>query len=124
MISHTDSSGNTYYVSTATDTSGIKITETETVSSASVYFGKSVIQQLSEYIEASLSTQGTLTKSETTANNDLIDLRLDLSNLDEKVETLTERYKKQFSAMESIVTSLKSTGDYLTNMMDAWKNEK
>jgi len=124
MISHTDSSGNTYYVSTATDTSGIKITETETVSSASVYFGKSVIQQLSEYIEASLSTQGSLTKSETTANNDLIDLRLDLSSLDEKVETLTDRYKKQFSAMEAIVTSLKSTGDYLTNMMDAWKNEK
>ena len=94
------------------------------MSSASVYFGKSVIQQLSEYIEASLSTQGSLTKSETTANNDLIDLRLDLSSLDEKVETLTDRYKKQFSAMEAIVTSLKSTGDYLTNMMDAWKNEK
>jgi flagellar hook-associated protein 2 len=48
---------------------------------------------------------------------------LDLLDVDKKVESLTERYKKQFSAMESAVTSLKSTGDYLTNMMEAWKDD-
>ena len=39
-------------------------------------------------------------------------------------DELTERYKKQFSAMESVVTSLKSTGDYLTNMMESWNSDK
>jgi flagellar hook-associated protein 2 len=48
---------------------------------------------------------------------------VDLSDIDTKVESLTARYKEQFSAMESAVTSLKSTGDYLTNMMDAWSKD-
>jgi len=125
MTSATDSSGNTYYVSsgTAENTGGIKITESETVSSAYVYYGKSLIDQLTEYIDLSLSSTGTLKKTENTAATDLLDLNVNLADVDEKVEALTARYKKQFSSMESVVTSLKSTGDYLTNMMDAWKND-
>ena len=126
MTSTTDASGNTYYLSsgTAANTAGIKITESQTVSSAFVYFGKSLIEQLTDYIDNSLSSKGTLNKSETTASNDLLDLKMDLINVDEKVESLTARYKKQFSSMESVVTSLKSTGDYLENMMDSWNNDK
>jgi flagellar hook-associated protein 2 len=126
MTSATDSSGNTYYVSSgiAENTGGIKITESETVSSAYVYYGKSLIDQLTEYIDLSLSSKGTLKKTENTAASDLLDLNIDLADVDEKVESLTARYKQQFSAMESAVTSLKSTGDYLTNMMDAWNSDK
>jgi len=54
----------------------------------------------------------------------LLDLNVDLADVDEKVEALTARYKNQFSSMESVVTRLKSTGDYLTNMMDAWNSDK
>jgi flagellar hook-associated protein 2 len=126
MTSATDSSGNTYYVSSgiAENTGGIKITESETVSSSYVYYGKSLIDQLTEYIDLSLSSTGTLKKTENTAASDLLDLNIDLADIDEKVVSLTERYKKQFSSMESVVTSLKSTGDYLTNMMDAWTSDK
>ena len=63
-------------------------------------------------------------KTENNAASDLLNLNIDLADVDEKVESLTARYKKQFSAMESAVTSLKSTGDYLTNMMDAWNSDK
>ena len=126
MTSATDSSGNTYYVSSAIaeNTGGIKITESETVSSAFIYYGKSLIDQLTEYIDLSLSSTGTLKKTENTAATDLLDLNVDLADIDEKVESLTARYKQQFSAMESTVTSLKSTGDYLTNMIDAWNSDK
>ena len=125
MTSTTDASGNTYYVSsgTAANTAGIKITEAQTVSSAYIYFGKSLIDQLTDYIDDSLSSKGTLNKSEATASNDLLDLKTDLISVDEKVESLTARYKKQFSSMESVVTSLKSTGDYLKNMMDSWNSD-
>ena len=109
---------------TAKDTGGIKITESETVSSAYIYYGKSLIDQLNEYIDLSLSSTGTLKKTENTAASDLLDLNIDLADVDEKVEALTARYKKQFSSMESVVTSLKSTGDYLTNMMDSWNSDK
>ena len=82
-----------------------------------------MIDQLTDYIDNSLSSKGTLNKSETTASNDLLDLKMDLISVDEKVESLTVRYKKQFSSMESVVTSLKSTGDYLKNMMDSWNSD-
>ena len=82
-----------------------------------------MIDQLTDYIDNSLSSKGTLNKSETTASNDLLDLKMDLISVDEKVESLTIRYKKQFSSMESVVTSLKSTGDYLKNMMDSWNSD-
>ncbi|MDA7546495.1 methyltransferase domain-containing protein, partial [Alphaproteobacteria bacterium] len=61
--------------------------------------------------------------SKLNANNQLGEYNTDLTGIDEKVETLTLRYKAQFGAMESAVTSLKSTGEYLTNMMDSWNKE-
>ena len=36
---------------------------------------------------------------------------------------LTERYKTQFTAMEQAVTSLKSTGDYMENLLNAWNKD-
>ena len=35
------------------------------------------------------------------------------------MERVKERYVAQFSAMESIVSQMKSTGDYLTNQFKA-----
>ena len=78
---------------------------------------------MSSYIDSALSATGDVAKSERTVGKSLTDLRVDLSDIDTKVESLTARYKEQFSAMESAVTSLKSTGDYLTNMMDAWSKD-
>ena len=106
------------------NTRGIKITENQTVASAFVYYGESLVDKISEYIEDTLKVSGTLTKAQTSAGSVLSNYSLDLSEIDEKVINLTERYKSQFSAMESAVTSLKSTGDYLTNMMDAWNQDK
>ena len=48
---------------------------------------------------------------------------MDLIELDERVLMLTDRYKSQFGAMEQVVTSLKSTGDYMENLLDAWNKE-
>ena len=126
MISATNADGTNYFLSSsaAENTSGIKITQSQTVNSAFLYFGKSLIDQIGDYLTDSLSTNGILTKSETTASSDLSSYNIDLSDIDTKVDELTARYKSQFSAMESAVTSLKSTGEYLTNMMKSWNQEK
>jgi len=124
MTSGSDADGNTYYLSKATsDLGGIKLQPTQTVNSAYVYYGRSLIDTLSTYIDSALSATGVIAKSEQNISTKLSDLKLDLSEVDEKVETLTKRYLGQFSAMESAVTSLNSTGDYLKNMMDAWTKE-
>ena len=48
---------------------------------------------------------------------------LNLDDIDINAKTLEERYKKQFSAMESIISSFKNTGEFLTNLMDATNNK-
>ena len=126
MVSATSSDGTNYFLSSssAENTAGIKITQSQTVNSAFLYFGKSLIDEIGDYLTEALSTNGILTKSETTASSDLSSYNNDLSDIDTRVDELTARYKSQFSAMESAVTSLKSTGEYLTNMMKSWNQEK
>ena len=125
MTAKTDSSGNSYFLSNsnAVDTRGIKITESQTVSNAFVFYGKSLVDTMSEYLENTLKTSGDLSKAQSSAGNSIADFNIDLSDIDYRAANLTERYKSQFSAMESAVTSLKSTGDYLTNMMKSWNKD-
>ena len=51
------------------------------------------------------------------------DFDVELFDLESKLDNARTRYMSQFSAMESSVTSLKSTGEYLTNMIDSWNSD-
>ena len=126
MTASTETNGTKYFLSSsnAENTSGIKITQSEIVTSAYLFFGKSLIDEIGGFLTDTLAASGSLAKSETTANSDLLSYNEDLSDIDDRIEDLTARYKSQFSAMESTVTSLKSTGEYLTNMMDSWNKER
>ena len=44
---------------------------------------------------------------------------IELEELDISIEKSRERYKKQYGAMESIVNSFKSTGEFLDSYMEA-----
>ena len=46
-----------------------------------------------------------------------------LSDLNTKFESTRERYIQQFAAMEQAVTSLKSTGEYLTNLFETMNKD-
>lgn len=116
--------GTTSFISnTVGDTAGIRVTPTETITGAYVYYGKSLIDQLSEYIDTTLSSSGQLKKSEINVSDEIADLQINLEDVQTRSDALTLRYKSQFAAMERAVTSLKSTGDYLTNMMDSWNKD-
>ena len=125
MTSKTGTDDISFFVSSGNsqDIAGIKITPSQHVSNAFVRYGKSLVQTLSEYLETSLSSSGILTKSQTNQNSQLSDFNEDLTTIDDKVAILTKRYRTQFTAMEQIVTSLKSTGDYMENMLNAWNKE-
>ena len=123
MTSGTDSNGNTFYASTIGDSKGIKITPSQTVTSANIFYGKSLVEKLDSYVTKLLSVSGELTQKKTTINSEIGDLNIDLGDIDINAKTLEERYKKQFSAMESIISSFKNTGEFLTNLMDATNNK-
>ena len=50
--------------------------------------------------------------------DDIADDRLDIIA---RMESLEERYTKQFTAMDTLVSQLQGTSDFLTNQMDAIK---
>jgi len=124
MTAKTETDGTSYFLSsgTAPDSKGIKITPSQTVNSANIFYGRSMVQQLETYLKNSLTSSGILTKSQSNADTKLNDLNEDLLSIDDKVENLTSRYKTQFGAMESVVTSFKSTGEYLDNLINAWND--
>ena len=43
-----------------------------------------------------------------------------LARLDLRSNSLSQAYNTEFQVMEEMVTSFKSTGDYLTSVVDAW----
>ena len=113
----------TFYAATNGDVNGIKITPSQNVDTAFVYYGRSLVDKLNEYMASILSATGDLSAKEITFNKDISDYNIDLSDLDDKMISIEARYKEQFNAMETAITSLKSTGDFLTNMMDAFNKD-
>ena len=84
----------------------------------------SLIYRLTDYIDTILNSSDsvladrvTRLNKEVTSQNDL------LSDLNTQYETIRSRYIQQFTAMEQAVTSMKSTGEYLTNLFKAMNKD-
>ena len=121
----TYNAANTFFTSTQTNTAGLKITPSSTaaISGAKIFVGTSILDQLSTYINNITASSGDLATRESTLGNQLSDYEVELADIEAKTEGIRDRYMSQFAAMESAVTSLKGTGDYLTNMIDSWNSD-
>ena len=125
LLSITDSDGKSHFVSdgNATNTAGIKLTETQSIVAANVFYGKSLVEELDEFLNSSLKSTGLINSGKLEINSKLSEFNLDLLEIDDKVASLTERYTSQFTAMEQAVTSLKSTGNYMENLLKSWNKD-
>ena len=123
MTSGTDTDGNTFYASTSGDGTGIRVTPSQTVDSAFVYYGESLVEKLTKYTGKILAASGDLAKKEIEFNEKIADFKLELDDIDSLGETLEKRYKKQFTAMEAAISSLKNTGEFMTNLMDSFNKD-
>ena len=124
MTSGTNTDGSTFYASTVGDASGFKITPSQTVENANIFYGESLVEKLSSYTSKILSVSGELASKKIEINDDIASFNDDLTKIDDLSITLEKRYKKQFSAMESAISSLKNTGDFLTNLMDSLNQDR
>lgn len=118
-----DSDGNTIYAPTSGDLLGVSVTPSQSVATANIFIGKSLIDTLSDYIDETIKSAGDLSNREAQITTEVTDLNLDSAKLDVRMEEIRTRYTKQFSAMEALVTSLNNTGEFLTNMMDAFNKD-
>ncbi len=112
---------NNTFTNISGEAAGLKVKYSGLGSSGSVYYGQSLLDKLTSYITTSLNNtgSGSVENRISTLNNELTKQNDLLNELDTRFESTRSRYMQQFSAMESAVTSLKSTGEYLTNLFEA-----
>ena len=115
---------NNQFTATSGNGSGIKVTYSGLGANGTVYYGDSFIFRLTDYIDNILnSSDSTLNNRETRLNTEVSTESTKLSDLDIQYENIKSRYMQQFSAMEKAVTSMKSTGEYLTSLFEAMSKD-
>jgi flagellar hook-associated protein 2 len=85
-------------------------------------FSKGLLERFSDMLTAVQATNAPLQNITTDANKQLTDLATKQSDLDDKMTTMQKNYVTQFSAMQSILSSNKSTQSSLTDFMTSWSN--
>jgi len=93
--------------------------------SGSVYYGQSLLDKFTSYISTALTSTkaGSVASRIITLNKEITSESSLLTDLNTKFESTRSRYLQQFTAMEQAVTSLKSTGEYLTNLFKAMNQD-
>jgi len=90
---------------------------------AQIDVGVSASQKFIKLIDDFFANDGEIVRKEQNLDTLLTRYQDDLSGLDDREISVRSRYLDQFTVMEQIVTKLKSTGDYITTMMDAWNKQ-
>lgn len=91
---------------------------------ATVFLGTSLLDRLSGYLDGVLSNSGEVAARETRMTTTLREIEDRLARLDEKAAAAEARHRERFTAMESLVTQIKASGEYMTALMDAWQAQK
>ena len=108
----------TSYSSSSGDTNGIvlKIPSSD-ISSANIYYGQSLMSLVDTSLTNFLSFNGDINNRLNNLNDRLSDFSDQQEALDERMNTLTDRFTVQFLAMEQSIAGLKETGNYLDQML-------
>ena len=123
-VSMTADITNNIFSATTGDPAGLKVKYSGLGSDATVYYGESIINRMTDYIDDILSSSDSVLSDRLSRlNKDISSQNIILSDLNSQYESIRDRYMVQFTAMEQAVTSMKSTGEYLTNLFKAMNND-
>ena len=112
------SANGTLYTSGSGDSVGMVINiASSDVSSANIYFGKSLMTNIDKSLTNFLSYNGDINNRINNLNDKLIEFKDAKILLDDRMARLTDRYSLQFSSMEQSIAGLKETGNYLDQML-------
>ncbi len=112
-------SGDNYSVASG-DPQGltISVANGSGVTSGTIYYGKSFINQVVEKLDNYLSFNSILDQRVENLNDTLSTVAEKRSALEVRIESITQRYARQYSAMESTIASFQETGNMLTAMLE------
>jgi flagellar hook-associated protein 2 len=90
---------------------------------ATILIGTSLLDRTVATLSGLLSTAGDIAAREDSLQTTARDLEDRLTRLDDKAALAEARYRERFTAMEGLVTQIKSSGEYMTALMDAWNKQ-
>jgi flagellar hook-associated protein 2 len=98
---------------------GLSMRITAGATSGNITFSRGFAGTFTNLIDNFLKTNGMIKNHEKTINQQVDKVKVDQTALDKRSTAYRARLQAQFSAMESIVRSLKSTGTFLTGAFKA-----
>ena len=114
----TMSASGTAYSSGSGNSSGMVVNiASSDVSSANIYFGKSLMTNIDKSLSNFLSYNGDINNRINNLTDKLSEFKDAKTLLDDRMARLTDRYSLQFSSMEQSIAGLKETGNYLDQML-------
>ena len=122
--SDTMSSGtNRYgYANTTIGATGLILDTSKTTADTNVYMGRSLLQNLSKYIDDVLTLNGDIDEKIYNLEDDVDDLVEEQEALDLQIANQRALYIEKFTAMETAVSSFKKTGEFLDNLIKSWNS--
>ena len=110
--------GNVLLPGLGTDAEGLSMTIQPGASSGTITFSRGFAGGMTTLLNDFVKNSGLIKGRETTINQDIEKVEKDEEALDRRSEAYRARLMSQFQAMESIVRSLNSTGDFLDGILD------
>ena len=87
-----------------------------------VYMGRSIMQNLSKYIDDVLMLNGDIDTKIDKLEDDLDTLVDEQESLDTQIANQRTLYVEKFTAMETAVASFRKTGEFLDNLIASWNS--
>ena len=102
---------------------GLRLSVEDGANSATISNGESFLSKMQNALNDALSYSGSLTRRENQLTSRVDDYMTQMTELNDLSDILQKRYIEKFSAMETMVTKMKSTGQYLTNLIAQWNKD-
>ena len=119
ITTNVSGSGSNFTIS-ASDYPGFSLTLTADPSDHVFYIGHSAKTKIDNFLTNILSSTGNYNLTVDLYENKSTRLENRLDKIDQRELLLQSRYTKQFSAMETVVTSASSSKDFITQMVESW----
>lgn len=105
--------------STGNDADGLKLLVSGggTGSRGSVYFSKGYAYQLDNLVDDFLGSSGSITSRTNGINASITDIGKRRETLSRRLVDIESRYRAQFTSLDTLISSMRKTSDYLTQQL-------
>ena len=111
-------SGTNYTVSSG-NPNGLVLSTSNNATSGTIFYGKSFLTLVKDKLDVFLKFNSVVDKRITNFNDTLATIAEKRIALEDRIDSLTARYAKQYASMENSVAGFKETGNMLSAMLDA-----